>query len=83
MFNNVHFCLIFMVKLVFPIKTLGLHKEQENELFGTGLGQEFQPVSLIFFSFRIILRLFYLLFNLETEYQNLRQLPDHFSPTSG
>ena len=54
MLNKIHFCLIFLVKIV-TVK----NNEIDNELFGTGIGQEVQPVSLI--SFRIILPFFVLL----------------------
>ena len=54
MLNKIHFCLIFLVKIV-TVRNI----EIDNELFGTGIGQEVQPVSLI--SFRIILPFFILL----------------------
>ena len=58
MLNKIHFCLIFLVKLV-TVKNNDIDNVLLDELFGTGIGQEVQPVSLI--SFRIILPFFILL----------------------
>ena len=55
---------------LFSVKTidLGLHKEQEDELFGTGLSQEIQPVSLNFFFIEDYSLVYYFIYLQQIEY---------------